>query len=312
MDGKDRIQEMKGRNDYHQTQRIAEDPKQPARKGSHGFNTWTGWLGLGLGLSAVVGFLAVLGPRFASFRNHINPKTVVASESPASQDKAMEFARASTIQSTKRASKAAADQRPVEREELLTSKEDKLSYYLTKGNQFFKKDQIDEAEQAYRKAVEVNPHSEDAHFNLGIALVRQNKLDEAIAEYREALRLMPDYAEVHNNLGNVLMSQKKFDEAMEHFRAAIRILPEHASAHNNLGTALARQGRFMEAIELYEKAVEFMPDYVEARFNLGNAYLAINRPEQAVAQFNEVLRLRPDFKQARLALDAIRSAQNPP
>ena len=45
---------------------------------------------------------------------------------------------------------------------------------------------------------------------MGVALKEQG-LDEAIEAYNKALSIKPDYAEAHNNMGNALKDQGKLD-----------------------------------------------------------------------------------------------------
>jgi Flp pilus assembly protein TadD len=63
-----------------------------------------------------------------------------------------------------------------------------------------------EAVNACRSAVELNPSSPDAHEFLGLAFVRQNQVDNAVTEYKKAIELKPDVAEFHYNLGLELMA----------------------------------------------------------------------------------------------------------
>ena len=43
------------------------------------------------------------------------------------------------------------------------------------------------------------------------------KLEEAVQAYKKAIDIKPDYAELHNNLGNAFRNQNKLDEAIESF-----------------------------------------------------------------------------------------------
>jgi len=198
------------------------------------------------------------------------------------------------------------------REGMVVSKNEQLAQDLNEGNRLLRDGQLPEAITRYQHALEVDPNSEDAHFNLGIALAKQGKVQEAIGHYTEALRIMPDYTEAHNNLGNLLAGLGRFDEAIQHFETALRIMPDHATAHNNLGSALARQGRVPEAVTHFLAAVRLLPDYLEAHFNLSMAYLAQNRDTEAAAELKEVLRLKPDFEPARRALENIRPPPSQP
>jgi tetratricopeptide (TPR) repeat protein len=68
---------------------------------------------------------------------------------------------------------------------------------------------------------------------MGNALKDLGKLDEAIQAYNKALAIKPDYAEAFNNMGNALKEQGKLDEAIEAYNKAISIKPDYAEAYNN-------------------------------------------------------------------------------
>ena len=65
---------------------------------------------------------------------------------------------------------------------------------------------------------------------MGIALPRANKLEEAIEAYKKALAIKPDYADAYNNMGNALQEQGKLEEAIEAYRKALSIKPDYAEA----------------------------------------------------------------------------------
>jgi tetratricopeptide (TPR) repeat protein len=69
---------------------------------------------------------------------------------------------------------------------------------------------------------------------MGIALQDQGKLEEAIEAYNKALSIKPDYAEAYNNMGVALQDQGKLEEAIEAYTKALSIKPDYAEAHRNL------------------------------------------------------------------------------
>jgi tetratricopeptide (TPR) repeat protein len=60
---------------------------------------------------------------------------------------------------------------------------------------------LEEAETAYREAIQLNPQDAVAHTNLGLLLKEQGRAEEAEAAYCEAIRLNPQDAVAHTNLG---------------------------------------------------------------------------------------------------------------
>jgi tetratricopeptide (TPR) repeat protein len=140
-----------------------------------------------------------------------------------------------------------------------------------------------EAVQAYVKALELDPSSASAHFNMAVVFVRAGKFPEAEAHYRKALAGKPS-AEAHNGLGYALSRQARTDEALQEFRAAIAADPSYVPAYNNLGEGLASAGKFEEAEEAYEKslALKTSPAVYNA---LGVVQSRLGKTEEAEQQF---------------------------
>ena len=92
--------------------------------------------------------------------------------------------------------------------------------------------------------------------NKGDALRSQGKLDEAIQAYDKAIDINPQYAEAWNGKGLVFEVQGKYDEAVNEYDKAIDIDPQFIFAWNNKGDALNKLGLTREANAAYAKAKE--------------------------------------------------------
>ena len=90
-------------------------------------------------------------------------------------------------------------------------------------------------------AVEANPDYLDAYVNLGVLLKREGKVNEAIDAYRKALQLNPNHAEAHNNLGTALAQRGDFQQAAHHFLTASTINPNYREAQENLNRLRSRE-----------------------------------------------------------------------
>ena len=78
------------------------------------------------------------------------------------------------------------------------------------------------------------PH---AWYNLGVAYINLNRYNDAIEAYRQALRINPEDADAWNNLGIAYRHLNRYNDAIEAYRQALRINPEYAAAWYNLGVA---------------------------------------------------------------------------
>jgi tetratricopeptide (TPR) repeat protein len=161
---------------------------------------------------------------------------------------------------------------------------------------------LDEAVTRFRQALEIQPHSAEAHSDLGYALAGLGRLDEAIVEFQRALEIDADLAEAENNLGIALAGQGRLEKAVAHYRRAVEIKPDYAQGHFNLGNALAGLGRLDEAIPQFQRALEIKGDLAEARGSLGFALASCGRVDEAIDQFRQALEIRPDYADAHRGL----------
>ena len=144
----------------------------------------------------------------------------------------------------------------------------------------------------------------DRYNNLGIVLQSVGQLDEAVDAYRRALAIEPRHANAHSNLGVLLRATGKPAEAEAEYRAAIAIAPDHLDAYTNLGILLNALGRTDEAAACYCKVITLRPTHPEARRLLALAHCVLGDVGEAVRIFETWLNDEPDDPIARHMLAA--------
>jgi len=118
----------------------------------------------------------------------------------------------------------------------------------------------------WTRAVDVDPRSDVARYNLASALADSGRRDDAVAAYDEVLRIVPEHrdAEKNRNLlraarledeANRLASAGRLDAAIAQYRAAIALDPARAHSQASLGMALVQTGRTADAIEPLRAAI---------------------------------------------------------
>jgi tetratricopeptide (TPR) repeat protein len=134
-----------------------------------------------------------------------------------------------------------------------------------------------EAENAYRKVIELAPDNAEAHHDLAIILRETERLIEAEAAYRRAIALKPKFATAHNNLGVLLKKTGRLAEAEAAYRRALEANADYPEAHNNLGVLYKESDCLNEAEAAYRRAIMLKPDYADACWNLALVLLAQGR-----------------------------------
>jgi Flp pilus assembly protein TadD len=136
-----------------------------------------------------------------------------------------------------------------------------------------------EAAEAYGKALELDPESAVAHYNLGASLTRSGEFAAAEPHFRAVLEHNPN-TQAHTGLGVVLWQQGRAQEAEASLRAAIKTDPNNASAYDQLGTILVEQGKLEEAASTYRLLVRNQPGAAAHR-ELAQVLMRLGRTTEA-------------------------------
>jgi len=127
---------------------------------------------------------------------------------------------------------------------------------------------LDKALHHGRQATRHGDNDVDSFYNYGLALADALKFDEAIEAYKKAVSLNPQYGLAWNNLGSAYENIEDLDAAFEAYKKATEINPLHAEAQHNLGALYNQRGEEKAAIECYLKAIEANPIFVYAHQSL--------------------------------------------
>jgi TolB-like protein/Flp pilus assembly protein TadD len=136
------------------------------------------------------------------------------------------------------------------------------------------------SEQAFQRALEINPSLAIAHYHYSWYLVLFDRMDEAIEEHKRAQELDP-LTPFHTAwLGGLYWYGGRYEEAIEETRKALELGPKSWSGLYVLGHTYADKGMYEEAIAVFQKAVALYPE--ELKYALGRAYELAGRRDEAL------------------------------
>ncbi|MDR0295923.1 MAG: tetratricopeptide repeat protein [Prevotellaceae bacterium] len=116
---------------------------------------------------------------------------------------------------------------------------------VREGNKLYKKEAYNEAEIAYRRALEIDSTSLAAYFNLGNALYKQKQYEQAenIFKALSNPNLPLDKhtkAKVMHNLGNATLHQEKWQESVDAYKQSLRLNSTDDETRTNLAYAQSK------------------------------------------------------------------------
>src|ERR1700676_1915360 len=123
------------------------------------------------------------------------------------------------------------------------------------GDAYTQTHDYSKAENAYRKAVDLDP-SELGHLRgLGQTLLSEEKYPEALSVYQKLSDLMPDDADVYLRIAQIYGELHQLDKAEENLVKARQYAPGSLEVMYNEAMIYESQGRFADAIRVLSDAV---------------------------------------------------------
>ena len=208
--------------------------------------------------------------------------------------------------------------------------------YTIEGVVLRRQDKLEEAEQAFKKALEIAPGNNLAARNLAVVRESAGNLAGAADALRSALtenpgheRMLRDLAKIEATRGNwdaaeealkqaaeadpesvapkvelarLYFFSQRFDLAIEAAERVLGIDPENSTAVETRGMALASLNRDSEAADAYLALAKLRPDNPRPLFQAGQALVRAQRLEEAIAAYDRALQVDPAFHDARAPL----------
>lgn len=112
--------------------------------------------------------------------------------------------------------------------------------HIRRGNKLYNDSLFVKAEVEYRKALDANPGSTEAMYNLGNALLMQQKAQDAMKQYEAASKIEKNkakLAKIYHNAGVILQAGKQYSQCIEAYKQSLRNNPNDDETRYNLALA---------------------------------------------------------------------------
>jgi len=165
--------------------------------------------------------------------------------------------------------------------------------YFNLAHSYRKLGKLKEAEDACRKAIELDDKDFQAHSELSYLLGQTGRVKEGIEEMLKAVQINPFFLKGYLVLGKLYKTAKKHDEAIALYRQALKRLPIATPLYEELCDLHAEKrdykAAYLDAVFLITRRNDYR-DYLR----LGSYALAINDTPKAEKAFRTAVKFKND------------------
>jgi Tfp pilus assembly protein PilF len=174
--------------------------------------------------------------------------------------------------------------------------------YFEKGIEALRKKKNDEAVKYFRNAVEFAPTFYEAHNQLGVAYREIGRLDDAEQEFLKAHELNSTSVDPLLSLTALYLDENETDRAVTTGEQAVKANSRSAPAFFTLGLALYKAAQLDRAETAFKRALDLAPKMGAVRLMLANVYLKLRRYDSTLEQLDRYIAENPKGNQVQNAI----------
>ncbi|MCA1561693.1 MAG: tetratricopeptide repeat protein [Acidobacteria bacterium] len=196
-------------------------------------------------------------------------------------------------------------------------------YYFLLGRHLESAGKIDEAIDAHKRAIELDPTSAELHAELAGLFARQDRVFDSVRAAEAALERDPANREANRILGSIyaaLVEQRRKlragDVTSQYASRAIASLEKarregvpDAGLELTLGRLYVQTRAYTQAIPALRRVVDDQPGYTDAAFLLAMAQEAVGEPDAAISTLETTLLYSPSFFRGRVRVAELHEKQ---
>ncbi len=182
------------------------------------------------------------------------------------------------------------------------------AYYNNLGVELRGKGKLQDAADAFQRAIELNPNRPTPYLNLAMTLFDRREYSDADEVFMEAVaKGLPNAETYFVDFAALYRQHDMISRAIALLTKGKEAFPESYRIAANLGSALVEASRYSEGVPELERALGLRPSSTEVLNNLGIYYAKKKDYARALDYWNRSLSIEPHQPQIRQAADAARS-----
>lgn len=179
------------------------------------------------------------------------------------------------------------------------SSQDKAEYYKMIGNCQSRLGLMNEAERAYKRALELSPASDEVQSNLGSLYLEQGQVADAKRCYQDALAANPNNDKAWVGLGLCCVTEGDKESAHDAFARSLERNIRNSTAIFHMVKCAYEIKRYTTAERLLSQYVEVAPVSPSLLYSLAGLQFHVGKKENALNTAKRILQMKADHMGAK-------------
>lgn len=162
-----------------------------------------------------------------------------------------------------------------------------------------------QAQRRYEKAACLGPDEPGPYVGLGVAAIQKDQLDDAEIAFRVACRLDPNCARAYAGLAMIAQRRRDFPQAFDLYMKSLELDTDSITALLGMFQVSCEMGSFAKIIYYLEVYLRMHPGDTSVMFALAALYLKDGRPDQSKSVLLNLLALEPANRDAANLLEEV-------
>lgn len=159
---------------------------------------------------------------------------------------------------------------------------------------FLKYNQPEEALKEFLLLMKLEPFQAEHYYNAAQLFEQRDNTEQAQVYYKKAVETDPKHAGAHAALGFLLFRGKQMTDAKQEINIALRLDPKNTKAYFYQGKLLKESHDYANALAAFEKALRDPELKEKAMIERGCCYMEANSLEKAILEFDRAIKLSTD------------------
>lgn len=193
-------------------------------------------------------------------------------------------------------------------EQVVTLLPDDATSWFYLGSMYDEINEIEKAENAYKRVISLREEYLAAYKNLAILYLKHQMPEKATKYAQKASELDPLDYQPYYMLGTIAVAKKDFETAITNYEKAVSLNQSNVSIFNSLGASYFSTNRLDEATKMFNNAILLDETNAIAHYHLGNIAQIKKQYEDAFAHFQKAYNNDPSsLNLSALAYSALKA-----